>query len=82
MKRLSFIVQVACILCMQSFSGLDSELSSLDLTRNNITDISPLVRNADFGDGDWVRLSGNPLNDVSINKYIPTLKAHSVRVSF
>ena len=33
-------------------------------------------------DGDMVKVRGNPLNEVSINTYIPQLEARGVYVQF
>jgi len=62
-------------------SGLDS-LSVLELNENSILDILPLVQNTEFASGDRVNLTGNPLNDTSINTYIPQLQARDVNVTF
>ena len=57
-------------------------LSRLILWNNNITDIKPLVDNSGIGQGDIVSLSGNPLNELSINTYIPQLQARGVDVTY
>ncbi|MGC9384885.1 MAG: leucine-rich repeat domain-containing protein [Kosmotogaceae bacterium] len=55
-------------------------LTALRLWNNQITDILPLVNNKGLGEGDEVGLFGNPLNEISINKYIPALRARGVVV--
>jgi len=52
------------------------------LPDNQIEDIAPLVNNIGLGDGDTVDLSRNPLNDVSINSHIKTLRNRGVVVYF
>jgi hypothetical protein len=51
-----------------------------DLPRNKIEDIYPLVKNSGLGHGNFVNLRGNPLNDKSINEYIPALRERGVIV--
>ena len=53
------------------------ELFDLRLQDNNITDIFPLVenaRNGGLGKGDFVFLSRNPLDNQSVDSYIPELR--------
>jgi Leucine-rich repeat (LRR) protein len=52
----------------------------LDLSYNNISDISPLVENSGLSLGDTVDLSNNPLSATSVNVYIPQLEARGVTV--
>ena len=59
-----------------------TNLTRLDLTNNDISDIEPLVENTGLGSGDVLDLSGNPLNDVSITRHIPTLEARGVIVNY
>ena len=40
----------------------------LNLWNNKITDILPLVKNSGLGKGDFVGLTGNPLNEKSVNE--------------
>ncbi|NHZ85180.1 MAG: hypothetical protein GWP19_04790 [Planctomycetia bacterium] len=49
---------------------------------NQIADIEPLVLNPGINSGDIVILTGNPLNDISINNYIPDLIARGVSVTY
>ena len=56
-------------------------LNVLDLRGNQISDISPLVTNSGVGEGDSVRLEGNPLNEQS-EQDIATLRARGVTVTF
>jgi len=55
-------------------------LTNLRLWNNHFTDILPLVNNSGLGEGDYVGLSDNPLSEISINEYIPTLIARGVIV--
>lgn len=68
--------QVADIRPLKSLENL----SRLRLWNNQITDILPLVNNKGLGEGDAVGLFGNPLNEISINEYIPALRARGVVV--
>ena len=47
---------------------------------NQITDIKPIVDNANITDGDDIYIANNPLNETSINTYIPQLEARGVTV--
>jgi len=49
---------------------------------NQITNIKPLVDNSGIGNGDVVGLDGNPLDEISINEYIPALLARGVVVTW
>jgi len=52
----------------------------LDLSYNQIEDISPLVNNPGLGWGDGIDLKGNPLNDEAYSVYIPALQKMGVNV--
>jgi internalin A len=53
----------------------------IGLSGNKIEDIAPLVANPYLGQGVNLDLGNNPLNDKSINEYIPALIAKGVAVS-
>ncbi|MFO7892008.1 MAG: leucine-rich repeat domain-containing protein [bacterium] len=57
-------------------------LRYIRLWDNQITDIKPLVDNPGIGDGDIVGLDDNPLDEKSINEYIPALQARGVQVTW
>lgn len=57
-------------------------LTYLDLHRNNISDVSPLAANTGLGSGDYIDVTGNPLNSASINTHIPALQDKGVDISF
>ena len=59
-----------------------TKLAYLDLHRNKISDVAPLATNTGLGSGDQVDVTGNPLNDASINTHIPALQNKGVDVSF
>ncbi len=59
-----------------------TNLEKLNLRRNAISDISPLVANTGLGSGDEVDVRNNPLNDTSIDRYIPYLQSRGVTVRF
>lgn len=52
--------------------GLEN-LGSIILNNNKISDIAPLVNNKGLVAGTQIGLTGNPLNDKSINEYVPQL---------
>ena len=55
-------------------------LTGVDLSNNDVVDVSPLVDNFNFGAGDWVTLNGNPLSEASLNAHVPNLLALGVLV--
>ena len=59
-----------------------TDLRWLDLSSNNISDISSLVANTGLEDGDTVYVQGNPLSHLSIHTHIPILQSRGVRVHF
>ena len=66
---------------ISSLSDLPN-LQTLLIHWNQILDIEPLILNPDINSGDVVILTGNPLNDISINTYIPQLVARGVTVAY
>jgi len=54
----------------------------VDLSQNQITDISPIINNSGFDTGDFIDLQSNPLSDVSVNTNIPQLKTRGVIVYY
>jgi Leucine-rich repeat (LRR) protein/flagellar hook assembly protein FlgD len=65
-------------------TGLEglTDINLLDLNYNQITNIEPLVNNSGLGKGDAVSLRGNPLDEISINQYIPELTKRGVTVFY
>ena len=59
-----------------------TQLIYLDIGDNSISDISPLVENTGVGNQDYVDVTGNPLNALSINTHIPTLQSRGVELYF
>ncbi len=57
-----------------------TELYDPGLDNNMISDVSPLVENRGISRGDIVYLRNNPLNDKSLNVYIPQLEARGVNI--
>jgi Leucine-rich repeat (LRR) protein len=57
-------------------------LRNLNLSYNQISDIKPLVENTKITKGTLIFLQGNPLNDKSINEYIPELNKRGIEVHF
>jgi Leucine-rich repeat (LRR) protein len=57
-----------------------TNLNILDLIYNQIKNTLPLVNNNGLGQGDAVSLTGNPLDSISVNQYIPALVARGVSV--
>ena len=66
---------------ISSLSNLPN-LQILLLHWNQISDIEPLILNPGINSGDVIILTGNPLNDISINNYIPKLVARGVTITF
>ena len=66
---------------ISSMSNLPN-LRILLLQNNQIMDIDPLIQNPGINSGDVIVLTENPLNDISINTYIPTLMGRGVTVTF
>jgi hypothetical protein len=82
LDKLSVFIAWGCsIQDISSLQGL-SNLSWLNIGSNKITDIAPLVQNSGLGEGDKLDLRYNPLNDISINVYIPELRARGVEVQW
>lgn len=66
---------------INSLSNLPN-LQDLLLHRNQIIDIEPLILNHGINSGDVIVLTGNPLNDISVNNYIPDLIARGETVTY
>ena len=58
------------------------DLRALWLHNNRIVDIAPLVNRTLFADGAYLSLSGNPLNETSVDEHIPQLRSWGIDVSF
>ena len=58
-----------------------TNLTLIEFSKNNITDLSPLLE-IGLGEGDTIRLWGEPLDANSIEVIIPQLKAAGVKVQF
>ncbi|NQU04719.1 MAG: leucine-rich repeat domain-containing protein [Calditrichaeota bacterium] len=54
----------------------------IGLSGNQIEDISPLVNNTNLGTGVYLFLNNNPLDETSINEYIPILIQRGVAVYY
>jgi len=54
----------------------------LDLSYNEISDISPLIENPGINDGDSIDISNNPLNSKSIDFYILMLESKGAKVTW
>lgn len=67
------------IVTVDALAGLE-QLRELTLQMNLIQNVSPLVLNAGLGDNDILRLTGNPLNTLSLCNAIPTLELRGVLV--
>ena len=59
-----------------------TKLTRLSLRHNQIEDIQPLIENKGLAEGDRVDLQGNPLNETSIETFIPKLKERGVDVEY
>jgi Leucine-rich repeat (LRR) protein len=75
------------IVDISAFSDL-MNLSYIELDNNQIEDLYPLIQNNEFGERqswepeDTIYLYNNPLNETSINIYIPELEARGVIVYY
>ena len=69
---------------IHSLVGIEqlTALQWLNLFSNRIENLTPLIVNAGFGEGDEVGLSGNPLSDQALTEQIPALKARGVTVHY
>lgn len=54
----------------------------IGLSSNKIEDILPLVKNNNLGEGVHLFLYDNPLNEKTLNEYIPALIARGVKVNW
>jgi len=54
----------------------------IGLSHNEIEDIFPLVNNTSLSSGVYIFLTHNPLNEISINEYIPALQERRRQVSW
>ena len=59
-----------------------TKLRELYLANNSISDLWPLVTNRGLSSGDKLNLKGNPLSDISIDSYIPTIQSRAVNVEY
>jgi Leucine-rich repeat (LRR) protein len=57
-------------------------LGYIRLWYNQISDIKPLIDNSGIGKDDVIGLDGNPLDDKSLNEYIPALQTRGVSVTW
>ena len=69
------------IVDISELAGL-ANLTDVRLAYNRIEDIGPLVANEGLGEGDVIRLQGNPLSDESIRTHIPALDARGVTIHY
>ena len=69
---------------ISDLTGLEgaTKLRTLNLSGNNISDLSPLVANVGLGAGNRVWVQNNPLSYLSIHTHIPTLQRKGVEVMF
>ena len=67
---------------IESLEGLQlsEDLTDIDLSYNQIVDLSPLVGNAGLASGDTVDVTGNPLNALARYVQVPELEARGVDV--
>ena len=86
-----YLVQLIRLEYLNLYSNLISDISPLSnltnltnlyLSRNNVSDLSPLVTNTGLGSGDEIDVRSNPLNATSINTHISVLQGRGVNVLF
>lgn len=82
LKSLPFLVisgnLIEDITALKHLTGL----GLLSLSHNPVKDIGPLVENSGLDRGNHVFLHGCPLNEKSVNEYIPALRARGVTVNW
>ena len=66
---------------ISSLDGL-TDLSWLDIARNDIIDLAALVDNPGLGWGDYVDVTNNPLSGEALTVQIPALQARGVIVDY
>ncbi len=54
----------------------------IDLADNNIADVSPLITGNTLTNRDTLDITGNPLNDETLNTGIPTLRSLGVTITY
>ncbi len=64
---------------IEALSGLVT-LEYLNLSGNQIEDIKPLVDNEGIDQGDELNLAFNPLNEVSVSRYLPLIERRGVEL--
>ena len=58
----------------------ETKVSYLSLTENQISDISPLIRNTKISGR--IRLKNNPLSNTALSTHIPALEAKGIKVEY
>ena len=66
---------------IESLRGL-TELQTIELSSNEISDLSPLAANPGLASGDLVDVRNNPLSITSTGTHVPNLRARDVNVRF
>lgn len=56
------------------------DLELIALENNNITNILPLVQNIGLTQGNVINLNANPLDEISVNEYIPQLRNRGINI--
>jgi len=59
-----------------------NEYTHLNLSQNQISDISPLIENPGITKGDCIDISDNPLTTESLETYIPELESRGVDITW
>lgn len=67
---------------LKNISALEylPKIQLIGLDGNKIEDISPIVNNQDIAAGVYLYLINNPLNEISVNEYIPELVERGVTI--
>lgn len=69
------------IVDIEALVGMES-IGRVNLAYNRIEDIRALLSCPGLADGGFVDLTGNPLNELSLEKYIPELRMREVGVAY
>jgi Leucine-rich repeat (LRR) protein len=57
-----------------------TDIRTIDLTYDSVTNLNPLIQNAGFSSGDTLRIGHNPLSSESTTSYVPILQGRGVTV--
>lgn len=82
LETITFIEAPHC--SIRDITGLEycTSLTTLDLSGNSISDLTPLLKNPGLGTSDHLFLAGNPLTTDSVEAFIPLLAGRGVFIEW